>query len=297
MECVVRYDTCPACLGEITKWRDKTNSYGRFAIDRCSRCGHAFVNPRPRAEVLAEFYRDYGQGDTEIGDLEDVLSQEAAYPNSTLDARRIISTARRLTGGAGRLLDVGCGYGFFSKEAKDQGFQVAAIDIAPGETIIPRQLAGVPPGNVAFEDYDSNEKFDVILFSQMLEHAHDVNTWVSKAARLLRSGGALVIALPNFDSIFRYLLRENDPYVTPPVHLNFFTYRSLCILLRRHGLSVAAHHMFSRFPERVISRRLGRFSFLGGPLYWLANLGMRRLDGTRLAMLFDVYAIKEDVTI
>lgn len=292
MECVVRHDACPICSAAIARWRDKATAHGRFSIDRCASCGFAFVNPRPSAETLADFCRRCGQGDTEVAGLRDVLRREARYPNSTRDAERIISTIRRLLDAPGTLLDVGCGYGFFIEEAMRSGFAVTAIEIAPGETTIPRQLTGVAPLNVSFEEYRTRDRFDAVLLSQVIEHAHDVNRWVEKAAALLRPGGVLAVALPNFDSLMRRILGARDPFVTPPVHLNFFAYRNLRLVLRRYGLTVVRHHTFSRFPPCALASRPRRWRFAANLLYSLASFIPRCLDDTSLASMLHVYARK-----
>ena len=91
---------------------------------------------------------------------------------------------------------------------------------------------------------------------KILEHALDVNGWVRKAGSLLAPGGVLAIALPNFGSFLRLALQENDPYVCPPAHLNYFTAKNLSLLLQRHGFSVAAVQWISRINPTLVVQRL-----------------------------------------
>lgn len=252
-------ETCPICGAKVRLWRTKAGSHESFTIDRCqSGCGFAFVNPRPTMEELRRYYATSGHGEqTEGVTVDNVLERERAYPNSTVDALRLVGNMKRLRPKAQALLDVGSGHGFFSREALHRGLDVTALERAEFERMCTRQVAGVEPVPVMFEDYESpDESFDLILMSQVLEHAFDVNQWVSRAAALLRSGGLLVVALPNFNSIFRLLLAEKDPYITPPAHLNFFGPESLKALGRRHGLDPLFLECTSRVPPDLASRRL-----------------------------------------
>jgi SAM-dependent methyltransferase len=299
----VAVSACPVCSSKVQPWRIKSTPHGQFAITRCAECGYAFVNPRPGLPYLLEFYSSRGHCGETPHSLDEVRAREAAHPNSTRDARRIIETTRHLLsycsgGRPARLLDVGCGYGFFSAEAVRQGFEVTALELAETERSMAQQIAGLSPIAEPFESYQSTpETFQAILMSQILEHALDINEWVRKAGSLLTPGGVLAIALPNFSSLLRLILQERDPYVCPPAHLNYFSARSLCLLLQRHGLDVAGIQWISRInPTLVVQRVL--------PAHLVAQrLGIRVVDTIlravlgasdwlRLGMILNVYARK-----
>ena len=126
--------------------------------------------------------------------------------------------------------------------------------------------------------------------SQILEHAHDVNEWLSRAAKLLRRGGVLAVALPNFQSIFRRILQHRDPYICPPAHLNFFGPTNLTLLFEKHGFQVTGMQWTTRMPTSVIAKRMaiGESIISMLPLKMLMNL----IDRARLGMMITVYGIK-----
>ena len=62
--------------------------------------------------------------------------------------------------------------------------------------------------------------------SHVLEHSLQPLDWLKHAWKLLSDDGILAIALPNFGGVYRFL-GERDPWIIPPVHLQFFTPRSL----------------------------------------------------------------------
>jgi 2-polyprenyl-3-methyl-5-hydroxy-6-metoxy-1,4-benzoquinol methylase len=216
------------------------------------------VNPRPTLEALRKYYAASGHGaDPARTSVDAVLAREVEYPNSTLDAKRIVNVSRTLRPGIRSALDVGSGHGFFSLEARRQGLSVTALESADFEFTCTQRIAGFDPVPIMFEDFVAAPgSFDLVIMSQVLEHAFDVNQWVSKAAGLMSRGGLLAIALPNFRSATRLVLRERDPLVSPPAHLNYFGPRSLRALCARHGLEVLSLGSLSRIPGDVVSKRV-----------------------------------------
>lgn len=293
--------SCAICDAPISRWRAKDTPVGRFAIDRCVACGFAFVNPRPGLDFLMRFYATSGhrRDAPDAGaSLESVLQSEAEFPNSTLDARRMVQTIRSLLPEramrTAAFLDVGCGYGFYAREAVATGFKVSAIELASAERSIARSIAGIDALDVPFEQFEAQSgQFSVILMSQILEHALDVQAWLTKANRLLCDDGLIVIALPNFGSLIRRMLQDNDPFVTPPAHLNYFDQSNLGRLLTHSGFTVRCVQHVTRIPPDAFRKRLRRF---GAPIVAAANslghLAARAMDLAGVGMMITLYASK-----
>src|SRR5438309_345284 len=94
-----KLETCPVCGGGVVAWCSKKRLNENFVVDRCKKCGFAFVNPRPSLEYLKKFYKEdvhhSKESDfSETPSVSLVLKKEEEYPNSTLDARRIITVLR-----------------------------------------------------------------------------------------------------------------------------------------------------------------------------------------------------------
>lgn len=293
---------CPICSGPIAPWKTKVTPQGAFPIDRCQSCKYAFVNPRPNLPYLEEFYASSGHGNEALPSeetYESALKRESDSPNSTLDARRIIRRMVELLPAAiapsPKFLDVGCGYGFFSREAVRQGFDVLPLEFASIESRIAVRVIGRESALGTFEGFEgAPDTFSAILMSQILEHAADVNLWIAKANRLLSEGGVLAIALPNFGSIFRLTLQESDPYICPPAHLNFFSSRSLVDLLTRHGFDVLDVQHVSRIPPSTFEKRLAKFGkSIPRVCAGLSNLPLKLANTARLGMMLNVYARKK----
>lgn len=293
LHCAVTYNACPICASTAEPWR-LIDEYG---FSRCTQCRYVFVNPRPERETIAQYYRDFGGVVESPVTLEEELERERVCPNSTLDAARMIAVAQQVGGGRrGYALDVGCGFGFFAKEATNAGFDVDALEIAPDERASAERLLGRAPLNVTFEEFGENGKrYSLIIVSQVLEHVVDVNEWVAKMHRLLAPGGVVAIAVPNFGGAIRRVLATRDPYITPPWHLNYFAPRNLELLLESHDLVVRRTDTVSRLTPGAIQRRTEALpravqSVVRSAGGAVEATVLRALDARRTGMFINVYA-------
>ncbi|HEY7116961.1 MAG TPA: class I SAM-dependent methyltransferase [Tepidisphaeraceae bacterium] len=244
---------CIVCNGQIVPWKTKHAHGLAFGYDRCTACSFVFVNPRPTFRSLGRFYADYartfGLIPAEPGRIVPPVPGQAQ--------RQLIRMMLRVRPGPGTFLDVGSGDGQASAAARDAGLDVTALEIEPRFVASMRLLPGLVVVPQLYEDFQSPpNRFDHILMSHVLEHAHDPAGFVERAGRLLTPGGVLWVLLPSFDSVYRVLLGTRDPYFTPPVHLNHFNPRSLGALCRRAGLEIVENTDYHDIPRDVITKRL-----------------------------------------
>jgi 2-polyprenyl-3-methyl-5-hydroxy-6-metoxy-1,4-benzoquinol methylase len=297
--------SCPVCSSPIKQWRTKSGQGIRYNISICKACGFAFANPPPPAEFISNLYSKCGHGEHSLQSFEEALRSEHERPNSTIDAKRMVMTVIDIigSGAAKKLLDVGCGYGFFSLEAMKQGFEVDALEPAEIERSIATQVTGIEPSAYSFEEWPVEQQYDVLLMSQIVEHITDINKWMFKANQLLREDGVLAIATPNFKGLLHYFLKERDNLsVSPPHHLSYFSAQSLSALLERHGFImrrvqyVSYHHpeFFAEdFTRRFLSTRLANlisWNAFRAPL----NAVFEMSNKLHLGVMINVYAQKKD---
>ena len=94
----------------------------------------------------------------------------------------------------------------------------------PGIKKIANELYEIPPNN----------KYDVIICSQTLEHVVEPRTIVSRFYNLLKEDGLIYAEVPN--EIFGDISARLGP--DPVTHINFFTPKSFEILLRFTGFEI-----------------------------------------------------------
>lgn len=129
-----------------------------------------------------------------------------------------------------RVLDVGCGRGFFlSKAAASRGAIVTGIELNKAAAEVVRDR-GVEVVSELISDHASVRPlyYDVVTSFQVLEHIADPLPFVKNCLDVLKPNGLLVFGVPNNDAFLKF-----DPDMLlngPPHHMGLWTRRSLSAL-------------------------------------------------------------------
>ena len=128
---------------------------------------------------------------------------------------------------AGKLLELGCAYGFFLLEAA-RYFDVTGIELAP-EAAEHARRAGlhVLQGMADEASLRQIGHVDVIVLFDVIEHLPDPRETLALCHRQLNPGGIIVITTGDFGSMAAKLAGVRWRLLTPPQHLWFFTQESL----------------------------------------------------------------------
>ncbi|MGH7214895.1 MAG: class I SAM-dependent methyltransferase [Tepidisphaeraceae bacterium] len=264
---------CPICAGSTTPYCTRRAHGDDWVIRKCRACGHGFVSNLPTLDVIAKLNASESMDHT-LGEF-----TRDAYERRA-DCREF---ARRITGLSrvrGYALDVGSGDGSYSYHLWRHGFMPVMIDLDPRAARATELMPGSTFRVSTFEDLPDAGPFGAIVMSQVLEHALGPVAWLRRAREILSPGGVLAIAVPNFGGVYR-LRGAHDPFLIPPVHLNFFTARSMRLALESGGLRVARLDTQSRVPA-------------GGSVARSAwNVASRVLDVTSWGIILRAFAINQ----
>lgn len=242
---------CPICSAPSRAYCTK-HAFGKdWPILRCTAkgCRHGFVFPRPTlSDVTAANADETARSDFAAPQREPTMARQ--------DVRSLVNTLDRLARVRGRSLDIGAGDGSFSMGLSTVGFAPHMIDLDPRGQLATTTIPNSTFAADTFEGLQDRGPFGLILMSQVLEHALDPLDWLRRSADLLVPGGMIVIALPNFGGVYR-LLGERDPYLIPPIHVNFFTPGSLRRALEATGFAPARIDSNSHTTPRRADGRVG----------------------------------------
>jgi len=142
-----------------------------------------------------------------------------------------------------RVLDVGCGEGWFADELLRAGTQVVGIDVA--EEPLRRARERDRKLDLRVVDADGpwpldDASFDVVWAGETIEHVADTAGWLSEIRRVLRPRGRLLLSTPGHGpSRVLWLAlsrRAFDAHFDPRAdHLRFYTRVGLSRLLGELG--------------------------------------------------------------
>lgn len=223
VRCVICGDTQTRTL--YTKWG--------YNIGRCVRCGLVYVNPRaPQSTILARYNRNYFW--TEYLPALGVV--DGKYDLGQFDAR--YAPLLGLLGPASdrRLLEIGCGAGFFLKTAERSGWRVTGIELSEEAARFATEQLGLDVRTGTAESVAlAPETFDAAVMLDTIEHLFDPRAALAAIARALVPGGLLLIATPNFRALSRWLLGQSWAVLSPLEHMYYFDEQTLSRLLERSG--------------------------------------------------------------
>ncbi|SCA63964.1 Uncharacterized protein SCG7086_BK_00090 [Chlamydiales bacterium SCGC AG-110-P3] len=139
----------------------------------------------------------------------------------------------------GRVLDVGCGDGGLLHRLQQLGWKGVGYELDEGGAKTARDRYGltVYEGDTA-EVGKNEELFDLVTMSHVIEHlidpVEDLRAW----SQLLKPGGRLLVATPNYDSLGRRWFSRAWLALDPPRHIHIFNRKNLARCAEKAGLEV-----------------------------------------------------------
>jgi 2-polyprenyl-3-methyl-5-hydroxy-6-metoxy-1,4-benzoquinol methylase len=239
--------------------------YPAKGIMRCPKCDLVFYDGKVDPRAL--YTKDYFTGEEYHNYLADKPIIQRNF------RARIKDLLKRKP--SGRLLELGCAYGFFLELAKDH-WDAVGMDIAEDATEYARSKLGV---NAITADFlsvpDQPETYDIICMWDTIEHLPRPVRFVEKAARWLKPGGILVMTTGDIGSKMARKRGENWRQIHPPTHTFYFSADTLGKASRQAGLEVVdvQHVGYSRSYASMVHGVLGLKQRKTSFLYNVFTLG------------------------
>lgn len=208
---------------------------GGWTVLKCAGCGLGFLDPRPGADELQGLYAaEYFQEQYDRGLLPDSPEMKRRLSQETHRVRFFRHLKK-----TGRVLDIGCGMGYFLQACRLQGYEVEGMDISADSAAYMQTVLQirVRTGTAASIDY-AGDSFDVITMWHFLEHTPDPRVYLEKARKWLKPSGLLVLDVPNYDGTDARKTWSAWKGWQLPYHLFHFTPATIGGLLERSGFRV-----------------------------------------------------------
>jgi SAM-dependent methyltransferase len=209
---------------------------GPFVLRRCDGCGVLFNSPRLDDQALGQLYGN----NYYFFDRTDAYALRKTVP---MYARTVAIAG---AGGPKRILDVGCGRGYFPALLRALGHQVSGVELSAEAADYARRQFGLDIFTGTIEQFAQERQttddgksgaFDLVTAIDVIEHVPDPGAFIAAAAQVLQPGGQLIIDTPNADAANILSLRDEWQGFNP-FHIYLFTPASLRLAAERAGLSV-----------------------------------------------------------
>jgi 2-polyprenyl-3-methyl-5-hydroxy-6-metoxy-1,4-benzoquinol methylase len=272
---------CPACASSATK---DLMVYGGHQLRICNHCEFVFTAQR---NFATSPYEDTPSGkaayQSRIKAAERTHRGELGFRDLWWFQRKALKWLHTRLG-TGRLLDIGSGPGAMLMVARQlYGFDVQGVE--PVAIAVESAIKfGVPTFYGTLQDYAKEKpgKFDAISSFEVLEHVADPVEFLQTANQLLKPNAILILSMPNLDD--PYCLQQQIAPTMPPPHINFFSRRSLKVLLDRAGFSIMRAYTLP-IPTSSVRNVYGKEGFLIRIPYLFARRFAGKADGTTLLIM------------
>ncbi len=169
---------------------------------KCLNCGMIFSSPILPANKIDKFYL-HSTFDYDL---------EAFYLKKTYGyyLRQVLKNVKREEI---RLLDIGCGNGFFLEEAKEMGVGFV-YGIEPGKETIKKAPSWLRK-NIKMGIFEKgivkNNTYDIVCCFHTLDHIVDPNTFLQNTYESLKRGGKVLFIVHDTEGLSVKLFKEKSP--------------------------------------------------------------------------------------
>lgn len=133
-----------------------------------------------------------------------------------------------------KILEIGSGLGYLTYALNFTGYDCLGVDISSNAIEKAKVNFGNYYKSIDIFDKRFDEKFDLIIMTEVVEHVEDPVKFITRSKELLKNGGKLLLTTPN-------KFYESDDIVwvsdVPPVHLFSFSEKSFNIIGKDLDLS------------------------------------------------------------
>ena len=275
-------------------WDTRFGIGQEFQIRICANCGLEQTTPLPKQEELNGLYeRHYNFGGEQntpytrlrAGFINSFLYRVWLAIDGDISFHRMTSL--------GNLLDVGCNEGRGLELYRGHGFYAEGLELNSKAAEVARSKGFTVYGST-LENFATGKKYDVVVLSNVLEHALDPNSMIQHVHRLLNPNGQVWISCPNSQSWLRAVFGRYWINWHVPFHIAHFSPDTLREVLKKSQFKIVntkqetpalwvAHSIVARLfakpgqPTKqlrsaaLVAGLMLLIRGLGFPLLWLGN--------------------------
>ncbi len=238
-----RLRACPLCGEQVFAPLMRARDYhygnpGEYTQAHCTRCTLAFLDPMYDEAELANFYPKNYYAFTDRFAVGSSPRTFKALVWRWLGLREHVTKDPRFAR-PGRMLDIGCGSGWFISQMRDHGWQVKGVEPNAAAAEYGSRVKGLDifAGSLLAAGFPASS-FDYVRLNHSLEHMVNPNEILDEIHRILANDGKLMIGVPNRDGLNARVFGRYWCHLALPVHTFSYSVKTLSQMVRKHRFEV-----------------------------------------------------------
>lgn len=198
-----------------------------YQMVKCRKCGLVYSSPILEREKIEKLYKKSFVSYDE--QLENLIETYGYY------LKKLKLPKKRKE----RLLEIGCGNGFFLEEALRQGYS-EVYGVEPGVASAGQANKEIRKNiivDIFKKDQFKNNFFDVICCFQTLDHLIDPNGVLSECYKILKKGGLVLFFNHDVESLSAKLLKDKSPIIDIE-HIYLFSKKTMRQIFEKHKFTI-----------------------------------------------------------
>lgn len=210
-----------------------------YRILKCIRCGLVFSSPIIDSKKVSKFYR------------ESLCNYKDQIPYLIKTYFNVIKEIKDDLTKNPKVLEVGCGNGFFLKALMDLGLTKNVFGVEPSSKMVleaDRSLKNRIKVDVFKSNLFLRNSFDLILCFHTLDHMVDPNEFIKGAQTLLKKNGHVVVVVHDTEGLSVKLFGEKSA-IFDIEHIYLFNKKTLRKIFVRNSFKVIRlFSLVNRYP-------------------------------------------------
>jgi len=226
--------SCNICgYKKFEKIADRLRGPEPHKVYKCISCGHVQLLPRPKAEEEKRFYDENRQDRA----IRKEINLENLEANSSYDNKRRADFIARKFSRNSKILDIGCGYGFFLKEMAGRGYRISGVEVSRERRELAKTVTDCIIFDINFAETSNAGigKFDIATLFHVLEHTVEPIVFCRNIRNVLKEKGCLILEVPNVEELMLETSPDYNEFYWNRAHLNYFNRESLKNVLKKAG--------------------------------------------------------------
>lgn len=201
-------------------------------IYKCTECGTGWWDFS--SFDLSTFYEEHYFDNDAVSD--GYSNYASLHESQLINARKRLKRMNHYVSNPKKILDIGCGLGYFLEATKKYGYDSAGFEMSHWAANNVREHLHIP----VYENDMSSipENYDIITAWDVIEHVPDSHAFFNACTKLLNPEGIIVITTGDFSSLTAKLSGKRWHLFNLPEHLYFFTKNSIEILAEQNNLKI-----------------------------------------------------------